>query len=118
MMKADDRKEIFLKMLRKNLGMITQSCKDANISRSQFYVWRRDDVAFNDEVKVIEMEQIDFVEGELIKKIKSGSEKSIHFYLKHKGGENGYKTNLDITTGGEKINQKVQIEIVKGVDGA
>lgn len=116
-MTTDEKKQLVLDMMRKNLGIISKSCRDANITRQLFYVWCKNDPDFKQAVKEVELEQIDFVEDELIKKIKSGSEKSIHFYLKHKGSPNGYKTNLDITTGGEKINEKIQIEIIKGGEG-
>lgn len=115
-MKTDERKELMLHMLKKNLGLVGFSCRDANISRAQYYVWMKKDEDFAEKVNQIMSEQIDFVENELIKKIKSGCEKSIHFYLKHKGKENGYTPNLDITSGGEKLNT-IQIEIVRPKEG-
>jgi len=112
----EDRKKILLQMLRKNLGLIGFACRDAKVSRSQYYIWLKQDELFAEEAKQIIAEQVDWVENELIKKIKSGCVKSIHFYLKHKGGDNGFATNLDITTGGEKLNS-IQIEIVKPKGG-
>jgi hypothetical protein len=94
-----------LQALERHLGVIQPAIKEAGICRQTFYYYMRTDPVFKQAVEDIHEATTDFVENELFKKIKEGSEKSIIFYMKHKGRKRGYSDTLDITTGGEKITE-------------
>ena len=104
-------KKKLLEALEKSLGIVTPACKEVGISRNQFYVYYREDEDFRKAVDDINDVTLDFVENQLLKKIKDGSERSIMFYMKYKARKRGYTDSLDITTNGENLN-KIQIEII------
>ncbi len=105
-------KKRLLVALEKNLGIISISCKEAQVSRASYFNWMKNDEDFKKAVDEINEGVIDFVENQLYKKIEQGSEKSILFYMKYKGRKRGYTDSVDITSAGEKINN-IQIEIIK-----
>lgn len=106
-------KDLLLQALQKHIGMVGAACKEVGISRNQYHVYYRTDEEFKAKVDEIMEGQIDMVETELLKKIKSGSEKSIHFYLKYKARKRGYNEQLDITTNGKSINDISVIKIIE-----
>jgi len=81
-MDIDKRKEFMLQALGKTLGLVTPACKELGVSRDTFYRWLREDPEFKKKVDEIDDIQGDFVEHQLFKKIKEGSERSILFYMK------------------------------------
>lgn len=112
----EKNKENVLKALEKSLGIVTPACKEAGISRDAFYRWIKEDPEFKKAVDEVNEMQGDFVENQLFKKIKEGSERSIMFYMRYKGRKRGYTDSMDITTGGDKINTIRLIEINKKKD--
>ena len=64
------KKESILKALEKSLGVVTVACKKADIPRSTFYKWMREDKDFEAEVKDIENIALDFAESHLHKQIR------------------------------------------------
>ncbi len=88
----EDKKEKLLEALTKHLGIVTPACKEINISRDTFYKWKKEDADFAKRVQEIDEMQMDFVENQLFKKIKDGSEKSIMFYMRYKGRKRGKAT--------------------------
>ncbi len=108
-------KDKMLNALEKTLGIVTNALKIADVSRSTFYRWVREDESFAKKVKEVENIALDFAESSLFKQVKDGNPSSTQFLLKNKGRERGYGDKLDITTQGEKIN-KIEIEIVKPKD--
>ncbi len=109
------KKERLLIALEKNHGIVTPACKDAKVQRSQYYDFYKNDPEFAKKVDELNEVTLDFVENQLLKKIEQGSEKSILFYMKYKARKRGYTDSVDITSGGEKINN-IQIEIIKKKD--
>ena len=95
-MDIDKRKEFMLQALGKTLGLVTPACKELGVSRDTFYRWLREDPEFKKKVDEIDDIQGDFVEHQLFKKIKEGSERSILFYMKYKGRKRGYNDELNI----------------------
>ena len=85
-----------IQVLEKNLGIVTPTCKEVGISRDTFYDWLKRYPDFKKKVDAIDDIQLDFVENQLFKKIKEGSEKSIMFYMRYKGRKRGYKESMDI----------------------
>jgi len=107
-------KEKLLQALEKSLGIVTPACKDVGISRDRFYTYYNDDPEFKKAVDDIQNIQLDFVENQLFRKIKEGSERSILFYMKHRGRGRGYSDSLDITTDGQKLNNDIKVVFVDG----
>ena len=107
-------KKKLLEALEKSLGIVTPACKEVGISRNQFYVYYREDEEFKKAVDDINDITLDFVENQLLRKIKEGSERSIMFYMKYKARKRGYTDSIDITTNGENLN-KIQIEIINPI---
>ena len=112
---TEQRKIIFLEALKKNLNVITAACEASGVSRARYYEWMKIDPDFKAKVEEVNDIQFDFVETQLLKKIKDGSETSIIFFLKTKGRRRGYGDNLDITTGGDKLTD-IKINIIRPED--
>ena len=108
------KKKMLIESLENSLGIVSTACSKANISRSSFYKWYKEDEDFRKKVDEIDSVKLDFVESQLFKNIQNLKEKSIIFYLQHKGHKRGYiqKQNINLTSNEEKIN-KIEIEIVK-----
>jgi len=102
---SEKNKKKLLEALERSLGIVTPACKEAGISRNTFYLYYREDPEFKKAVDDINEITLDFAENQLLKKIKEGSERSILFYMKYKARKRGYSDSIDITTGGDKINE-------------
>ena len=87
---AEARKNAFIDILRANGGNIKQSCIKANMGRSTYYGWIDDDKEFENEVRDVNEELLDFTESQLMKHITKGNLTAIIFYLKTKGQSRGY----------------------------
>jgi len=109
------KKETILAALEKSLGVVTSACKAAEIPRSTYYKWLKEDEVFKAAVTDIENIALDFGETALHTQIEEGSTAATIFFLKTKGKRRGYieKNELDVTSGDEPINIKVNI---KGVE--
>lgn len=100
-----------LKALEKHLGIVTPACKEAGISRNTFYHYYKVDEEFKKAVDEINEVTLDFVETQLLKNIKSGSERSILFYMKYKARSRGYTEELNINA-----NIKMEQPLLKPLD--
>jgi hypothetical protein len=74
----------------KNLGNVTEVCKQMNIARQTFYNYYNNDIEFKEQIDDIKNIALDFVESKLIGKIKDGDIVAILFYLKTQGKKRGY----------------------------
>ena len=108
------KKKMLIESLENSLGIVSTACSKVNVSRSSFYKWYKEDEDFRKKVDEIDSVKLDFVESQLFKNIQNLKEKSIIFYLQHKGHKRGYiqKQNINLTSNEEKIN-KIEIEIIK-----
>lgn len=97
MNKIDIRKENVLQALEVSLGVVTSACRKADVSRTIFYQWIKDDEEFARKVKDIEDIALDFVESQLFKQIKEENTAATIFYLKTKGKNRGYSERQEIT---------------------
>jgi len=103
-MKKNNLKPALLEALEQSLGIVTPACKEVGIGRDTFYRWYKEDDVFKASVDDINNITLDFVENQLLRKIKDGSERSILFYMRYRGKGRGYTDSVDITTDGEKLN--------------
>ena len=108
------KKETLLQALESSLGIVSTACNRTGISRSSFYKWYKEDEEFRKKVDEIDNLKLDFVESKLFKNIENEKEKSIIFYLQHKGHKRGYiqRQNINLTSNEEDI-KKIEIEIIK-----
>ena len=108
------KKKMLIESLETSLGIVSTACNKANISRSSFYKWYKEDEDFRNKVDEIDNVKLDFVESQLFKNIQKEKERSIIFYLQHKGHKRGYiqQQNINLTSNDEEI-KKIEIEIVK-----
>ena len=90
------KQEAVLQALEKTLGVVTSACKHAEVSRSQFYEWMKEE-EFRAKVEEIHEQTLDFVESRLHKLIQEGSVPSTIFYLKTRGRSRGYVESQEIT---------------------
>ena len=108
------KKETLLQALESSLGIVSTACNRSGISRSSFYKWYHEDEEFRKKVDDIDNVKLDYVETKLFKNIENEKEKSIIFYLQHKGHKRGYvqKQNINLTSNEEDI-KKIEIEIIE-----
>lgn len=92
----ENLKEVVLIALENHLGIVAPACRDAGISRDTFYRWCKEDEDFKSKVNEIDEVTLDYVEGQLLRNIKAGSEKSIFFYMRYKARKRGYTEELNI----------------------
>jgi predicted transcriptional regulator len=105
------KKESMIKALEQSLGIVTVACKKADIPRSTFYKWLKEDEEFKKQVIDIENIALDFAESQLHKQISDNSTSATIFYLKTKGKKRGYIERQEIT-GADGIPTNFQIEII------
>ena len=108
------KKDTLLQALENSLGIVSTACNRTGISRSSYYKWYKEDEEFRQKVDEIDNVKLDFVESKLFKNIENEKEKSIIFYLQHKGHKRGYiqKQNINLTSNEEDI-KKIEIEIIE-----
>ena len=108
------KKKMLIESLENSLGIVSTACTKANISRSSFYKWYKEDEEFRNKVDEIDNVKLDFVESQLFKNIQNQKERSIIFYLQHKGHKRGYiqRQNINLTSNEEDI-KKIEIEIIE-----
>ena len=111
MNKTEHSKKRALEALEKSLGVVTTACKLAEIGRTQFYAWLKDDDEFAREVEEIASVALDFAESQLFSQIKGGNTAATIFYLKTKGKARGFieRQELDHTSDGEPISINIDL---------
>lgn len=88
----------FLKVFDAVLGNISLACQQANVGRSTYYLWMRENPAFKINVENIKEGMIDFVESKLMQEIQKSNTTAIIFFLKTQGKDRGYveRTENDV----------------------
>ena len=112
---TEHNKKKILEALQKTLGIVTSACKMCDVSRTQFYIWHKEDEQFKKDVDSVEGMALDFAESKLLENIKSKKETSIIFYLKTKGKKRGYieKQEIDHKHEGNISNEPSKITFSK-----
>jgi len=97
--KLTKKQREFLEIHSNTLGVVSASCKKANISRQTFYRWVRNPL-FLQEVNKVKEELKDFGEASLFKLMKEGNTAAVIFFNKTKNKDRGYveKQELEHTT--------------------
>jgi hypothetical protein len=107
---VQQKKEV-LKALEKSLGIVTVACRNSSVSRTQFYVWLKEDEDFARAVKDMDNLALDFAESKLHEQISNNIPTSTIFYLKTKGKKRGYVERQEIT-GADGLPNNFKIEII------
>lgn len=94
--KTDNKKKALLEALEKCLGIVTDACKNTNISRDTHYRWLKEDEKYKEAVEELEGVALDFAESKLHQKISTGDTTAIIFFLKTKGKKRGYIERQEI----------------------
>jgi hypothetical protein len=104
------KKKAVITALKKTLGIVTPACEMAGISRETFYKWKKEDPSFKAAVDDMDEVTLDFVESQLMKNIREGSEKAIMFFMRYKARKRGYS---------DEINMNITMEqpLLKPIDG-
>ena len=97
MNKTEIKKKAMMEALEKSLGVVTQACKIASVSRTQYYQWLKDDPVFKKQTDDIAEIAIDFAESKLHSLISQENVPSTIFYLKTKGKKRGYVESQEMT---------------------
>ena len=71
--RTQDNKTLLLKALQKSLGIVTEACEKAELSRTQHYKWYKEDEEYRKAVQEIDGMFIDFAETHLKEQIEKGS---------------------------------------------
>ncbi len=99
-------KERILKALESSLGVITTALKATDLSRTNFYKWLKEDEEFAKAVSEVQNIENDFIKSKYYECIKDKVPSVVIHAAKSRLGWNE-KPQLDITSGGEKINMPV-----------
>jgi len=99
-------KDRILKALESSLGVITTALKATDLSRTNFYKWLKEDKEFASQVEEIENIQQDFIKSKYYECVKDKVPSVVIHAAKTRLGWNE-KPQLDITSGGDKINMPV-----------
>ena len=98
--KTDTHKKAMLEALTKSLGIVTSACKSVGINRDTHYEWLKNDEQYKAEVESLKDVALDFAESQLHKKMQSGSDTAIIFFLKTQGKKRGYIEKQEIEHSG------------------
>jgi len=101
MNKTEHHKKAVLEALEASLGVVTQACKMADVGRTTFYKWMKEDEEFALKVEEIENVALDYSESKLFDQISAGNITAIIFHLKTKGKKRGYIEKQEITLDGD-----------------
>jgi len=99
-------KERLLKALESSLGVVTTALKATDLSRTNFYKWLQEDEEFAKAVSEVQNIENDFIKSKYYECIKDKVPSVVIHAAKSRLGWNE-KPQLDITSGGEKINMPV-----------
>ena len=109
--RTQQAKAKLLSALEVSLGIVTEACEKAELSRTQHYAWYKEDKEYKKAVDGIDSKFIDFAETHLKAQIEAGSTQATTFFLRTRGRKRGYneKQEVDITSGNEPI--KININL-------
>ena len=95
-----DKKKKFLKQLSKNLGNVTETCKELKVGRRTYYNWKESDELFKEECDNVPEELLDLAEHSLLSEIQDKTTKNhitaVIFFLKTKGKKRGYSESMQL----------------------
>jgi len=106
------KKEQFLEVLEKKMGIVSQATKAMGLDRTTPYRWMREDEDFKDAVSEVQNVVLDFAEGKLYELVQDKNPTAVIFLLKTKGKNRDYIERTEIT-GMDGGGLDVRIEVVR-----
>ena len=96
----DEKKALFLVALKEFRGNVSAACRVLDIGRSTVYMWAREDEAFEEQCKIVQLdadeetldESVDVVQEWIGKRDKQAAE----WYLTKKGRQRGFGTKVEV----------------------
>ena len=85
-----------IEALTASLGVVTDACRNVEISRQTHYRWLQEDEEYKKAVEEISDIALDFAESMLHKQIQDKDTTATIFYLKTKGKKRGYIEKQEI----------------------
>lgn len=109
--RTNNKKEKFPEILKECMGLVTKACEKADISRTTYYEWRKEDPAFAIACDYVQEHVGDFVESKLYKLVNDENATAVIFYCKTKLKNRGYVERIE-TTGkdGDAIEMNVNFK--------
>ncbi len=95
----DDKKKIFVEIMKKKFGNTTESCKEMGITRQTVFYWKENCPEFVEALSHVKEHCLDFVEGKLFDSLEMGGVNAgtlIKFYLDRQGKGRGYADQKEI----------------------
>lgn len=93
--RTKEKKAAMIEALKSTLGVVTPACELVGISRYCHYIWMNSDNKYKEAVNSMEDLALDFVESQLFRSIREGSDIPTIFYLKTKGKKRGYVERIE-----------------------
>jgi hypothetical protein len=97
-----------LKALENSLGVVTTACKSANIPRSTYYKWLKEDEVFAEQVKDMELLAKDFIMSKYYECVSDKIPSVVIHAAKTKLGWNEQQ-RIDLTSGEEPIQINIKL---------
>lgn len=93
--RIEKTKQKLLLCLEKKLGVVSEACRLAKVSRFTHYKYMKEDEEYKRKVEELTEVAIDFVENKLFENVKGGDSSLIKFYLTTKARHRGYVLKED-----------------------
>lgn len=87
---CEKRRKIFLEVMHKKAGNVSEACAAVGIDRSTYYHWRKRYPEFQEAVEEVNEFLVDFTESKLFGKIQGDNLTAMIFFLKCKGKHRGW----------------------------
>lgn len=100
-------KKEMLESLKASGGNVSEACDSLGISRTTHYTWLKEDEDYRQSVEDISEGTIDFVEGQLQKRIKDGDTTAMIFFLKTRGKKRGYVERIE-----QDLNHSGKVQLI------
>lgn len=103
--KTEQAKRRMLEAMETKLGIVTAACELAEIGRTQYYKWLKDDQEFNDNVNLLREVRLDYAESSIMRQIEKDSFQAAKLLLEKDGQDRGWggPQSIDVTSNNEKI---------------
>lgn len=109
-----NKKKTFLAAFKAKAGNISKACEAADVSRSAYYRWLKEDKRFARRLDDMNEGIKDWGEDALKARMQAGDTTAIIFYLKTKARDRGYVERQEFTAagGGPLTHEKMIVEVI------
>ena len=98
-----------IEAMKASLGIVSTAAQKAGINRRTHQIWMNEDEEYRAAILDVDEMAKDFVDSQMYKRIKAGSDKMIIHYQNNRMRDRGYGEKLDITSDGEKIDNTIKV---------